>query len=276
MGAAPFVAQAFRYAHAYFSRCGLDAQLYTEDPLTPTALPAGLREEFEQQKLAGLLTVGASFPWRHMKSDEWRAKAVPHVNLGAGAAPYSVEVDHQAFLDLALAEAKRQRRRNVVLLEREEHALGHLEFFRERCASIGLSACPLPDSMPPPGLGYEEYGYQLMHRVWAGGNRPDAAIIPDDVIAKGVSQAALALSLSTPEQFAMIAMTNRGTHFFYPRPIVAIEVDVESMVATAAGMLVDLINGVKTPPRSLRIPPVPPGGKSASRKPGKRDQHAAR
>ena len=262
MGAAPFVVQAFRYAHAYFSRCGMAAQLYSEDTLSPTASPAGLREEFEQQKLTGLLTVSATFPWRHMLTPEWRAKAIPHVNLGEGNTAYSIGVDHKAFLELALAEAKARGRRRVVLLEREEHAVGHLDFFRQRCAAIGLAVCPLPASMPPTGIGYEEYGYQLLHRVWAAsgnaGERPDAAIIPDDVIAKGISQAALALTLSVPDELMMIAMTNRGTHFFYPTPIVSIEVDVESMVAAAAGMLIDLINGVKVPPRAVMVPPIAP------------------
>lgn len=260
MGAAPFVSQAFRHAHAYFSRCGFDAQLYSEDPLSPTAIPAGLREEFEQQKLAGLLTVSASFPWRHMVTKEWQSKPIPHVNLGVGATPHSVGVDHHAFLELAIAEAKARGRKRVALLEREEHAEIHFDFFKQRCDAAGLEICVVPE-MPSPGLGYEEYGYQLLHRVWSSldaAHRPDVAIIPDDVIAKGISQAALALSLPVPGMLTMIAMTNRGTHFFYPTPIVSIEVDVEAMVALAAGMLVELINGVNVPAREVLVPPVLP------------------
>ena len=256
LSAAPFAFQAFRHAHAYFSRCGMDSQLYAEDPLTPTGLPTGLHQELKQKRLAGLLTIDASFPCRYMLSSEWRLQAVPHVHVGAILAPYRVYVDRLAFLDEAVDLACRQGRQRLALLERQEHIVEHWEHFCERCHARGLTPYASPSAWPPGELPFEDYGYELMLRVAGGADRPDAVIIPDDVIAKGIAQGALALGIRVPQDLLLIAMTNRGARFFYPVPVVSIEVDVEAIVATAAGLLIDLMNGAARLPQIILVPPV--------------------
>ncbi|MCX5662501.1 MAG: substrate-binding domain-containing protein [Planctomycetota bacterium] len=121
-----------------------------------------------------------------------------------------------------------------------------------------MTLCPPPAAMPDDKLPYEAYGYELLHQVWAASPRPDVVIVPDDVIAKGVTQAALALSIKVPEELTVIAMTNRGCRFFFPVPIVALEVDVKAMVAEGAGMLVDLMQNLPVPTGPRLVPPHPP------------------
>lgn len=260
-GVATFAMQAFLQAHRLFAKQGMDAQLYTEDPLSPTSIPTGLLEELEKRKLSGLMTVMASFPWRFMGTAQWRACAIPHVHLGPGTTPHSLDVDRGAFLDIALRAAAARGRRRVALLERAEHFIEHAEQLRRRCADLGLSLCPPPREMPDHGLTYEAYGYELLRTLWAqtpAAARPDALIVPDDVIAKGVSQAALSLSIAVPRDVTLIAMTNSGCRFFFPMPVVEVEVDVESMVAEGIGMLTDLIHGVAVPNGNRWVPPRSP------------------
>ena len=285
-GVVPFAVQAFRHAQAYLARCAMDTQLYAEDSLSPTGLPSGLHEELDRHKLAGLLTVTAAFPWRYLARAEWQTWAIPHVNLGPGPALHSVDVDRPAFLRHALRLARDQGRRRVALLERHEHLGDHLASFDQGCAELDLHACPTPALAPSAALTYEEYGFQLLHRAWESSPRPDVVIVPDDVIAKGVAQAAAVLAIPVPTELTLIAMTNRGSRLFYPVPVVAVEVDVEAMVATATRTLIDLMNGVRVRPRTLLVPPVPAsspiptvtrpsGGKTAdetARRPGRRSK----
>ncbi|MBI3985969.1 MAG: substrate-binding domain-containing protein [Lentisphaerae bacterium] len=254
-GLAPFAFQAFRHAHAFFSRVGMDSQLYAEDPIVPAGLPSGLREELERGKLAGLLTVDAGFPRQYMATPQWRERAIPHVNIGALPAPYRVYVDHEAFIRRAAALAHDRKRRCAALLEKEEHLAGHRPGFVRYCRAVRLIPWSEPVEPPSPALSFEEYGYWLMRRVWACARKPDAVIVPDDVIAKGIAQAALALGIRAPRELLIVAMTNRDAPIFYPVPVVAMEVDVESIVMKAARLLLDRIKGKPVRPQSILVPP---------------------
>lgn len=255
-GIVPFAVAAFRHAHACFAKFGMDAQLYTEDARTESSLPAGLEEEFTRRKLAGLLTVTAGFSWRISDSVLWKSYSVPLVNLGPGPVLHSFDVDRDAFLEQAIRLAKQNGRRRVALLERHEHLGEHAARFAKMCDEAGIKFCPPPPDMPSSELSYEEYGYELMQRVWSLSPRPDAIIVPDDVLAKGVSQGASALGIKVPRSLLIIAMTNRGSRLFYPAPIVPFEVDVESMVQSATRTLIDLINGIDVAPCTQLVSPV--------------------
>lgn len=254
----PFAYTAFQYAHAYFVRVGMDAQLYSEDGLNETGLPNGLLLEMERKKIAGMLAIEARLPSRHARTEEWNRQTVPVVNLGAAPFPYTVYVDRNAFLDRAVALATARGRSRLALIERAEHLEPHRDLFRESCAKHGAMLLESPQRMPSPELSYEEYGFELMQRVWEADVKPDAVIVPDDVIAKGVAQATLALRLSVPEEVLVIAMTNRGVQFFYPVPVIRFEVDVEALVARASRMLTDMMAGVETPPQTALVPPLAP------------------
>lgn len=255
-GAAPFASLAFHHAHARFARHGMDSQLYAEDPSTPSGLPCGLFEELDRGKLAGLLTIQARFPYRHMGTLEWKRHAIPLAHIGAGSTPHSVDVDRPAFLERALSIARHHARRRVALLEKQAHYREHAAHFHQRCAAERVQPCPPPATLPDATLPYEDYGYELLHRVWRAHQKPEAILVPDDVIAKGVAQAALALRIRIPEDLLIVAMTNRGARFFHPVPIIHLEVDVESIVAKAAGMLLDQVKGLRVKPQTILIPPV--------------------
>ncbi len=254
----PFVFQAVQHAHAFFVRVGMDAQFYCEDMLNETGLPAGLLHELESGKLAGILSIDARFTSRYMLRDEWKRIAVPVVNLGASPASHTIYVDRRVFIERATALAAQRGCSRLALMERDEHLREHLDCFNDVCLRHGIQACPHPARMPSPELSFEEYGFDLMQRLWRADPRPDMVIVPDDVIAKGVAQAALMLRLSVPRDLTVIAMTNRGARFFYPVSVVRYDVDVEALVARAARMLLDLMAGVKIAPQTVLMPPLAP------------------
>lgn len=264
-GASPFVFQAFRHAHDWFRDNGIDSQLYAEDPLSNSGLPRGMIEELERDRLAGLLSIDTLFPTRGIFSAEWRRNAVPLVNIGAIPTPHHLYVDSGAFVDRAVKIAAAHGRRRPALLEKQEHLPEHLSRFNRATAALGMTPCLVPqDDMPARNLDYERYGFELIHRYWSCKDRPDALIVPDDVIAKGVAQGALALRLRVPDDVLIIAMTNRDAKFFYPVDVLSIEVDVRALAVSASKMLVALMQGKRVPersiymkPRVIQPPPVP-------------------
>jgi DNA-binding LacI/PurR family transcriptional regulator len=252
---APFAFQVFRHAHAQFAGSGMDSQLYAEDPHSPIRLPPGLLEEMERGRLDGLLTIDGSFPVRFMADERWRKLAVPHVNVGSLPSPYRVYVDAEAFLKEASRLAVEAGRRRIAVFKRAGHHTDALPGLKRRLHAQGAVLCPDPPQMPPESLPFEDYGYELMRHLWAQDPKPDAIVIPDDVIAKGAAQAALALGVRVPRDCLLLAMTNSGARFFYPVPILALEVDVEAVAAKAVQMLVDLINGVPLAEATVLIAP---------------------
>jgi DNA-binding LacI/PurR family transcriptional regulator len=254
----PFAWQAFRHAQAFFARAGMDSQLYAEDDMSESGLPVGLLQELERRQLAGLLSVDARFPVRFMRTDAWKRMAVPVVNVGAYRSPHIVYVDREAFFRQAVAQAVAQGCGQLALVERSEHMADHFVWFRKSCDRAGVRFCVHPAHMPAPDLGYEEYGFDLMQRLWRATPRPDAVLVPDDVMAKGVAQAALALRVSVPDELRILAMTNSGARFFYPVPVTRFEVDVEAIAVRAARMLMDMISGREVLPQAVLIPPMEP------------------
>jgi DNA-binding LacI/PurR family transcriptional regulator len=257
-GCMPFAFQAFRHAQTLFARVGLDTQLYAEDEMSDTGLPMGLLHELEQGRLAGLLAIDARFPTRFMRTDAWKRIAVPVVNVGAYRSSHIVYVDREIFFRKAIALAVARGRRQLALVERSEHISEHWNWFLDISGRAGVGICPCPPHMPSAELGYEEYGYDLMKRLWRMDPRPDAVLVPDDIIAKGVAQAALALRITIPGDLDILAMTNSGTRFFYPVPVTRFEVDVEAIVARAGRMLMDMIGGTVIPPQTILMPPMDP------------------
>lgn len=258
-GCMPFAFQAFQRAQSFFARAGLDSQLYVEDGMAEAGLPSGLIREFEQHKLAGLMAIDARFPAGFMRTEAWARIAVPVVNIGAYRSPHMVYVDREAFIGRAVALAVARGHRRVALVERIEHLADHGAWFRAACERHGAIGCPYPEHMPSPELTYEEYGFDLVQRLWKAACRPDALVVPDDVIAKGVAQAAAVLGIAVPRELTIMAMTNRGAPFFYPVPVVRFEVDVEAIVMRAARMLMDMISGTPVPPQTVLVAPMEPG-----------------
>lgn len=252
----PFMLRAFHHAHSALSAHGVDSQLYAEDPIDASRMPPGLLQELAGDKLAGLITIDASFPARHMLTDGWLQHAVPHVHVGAIEAPHQYYVDRAAFLRQAVALAASRGRRRIALIEKREHLVEHRPLFQTLCRRASVEAVVLPDdAMPPAELSFEAYGFELMKIIHTLGLKPDAMVIPDDVIAKGVSQAALALGVMSPETCLLIALTNRGSHLFYPVPITCLEVDVENIVTRAVDRLLAMMHGETCPAEQLLLPP---------------------
>lgn len=255
-GASPFAFQAFRHAHDWFRDNGIDSQLYAEDPLSNSGLPPGMVEELERGRLAGLLSIDTLFPSRGINTPEWMRKAIPLVNIGAIPTAHHLYVDSGAFVDRAVNIAGSRGRRHPALLEKQEHLSQHLARFNRASAAMAMSPRLLPqDDMPAHNLDFERYGFELIHRYWSCRQRPDALIVPDDVIAKGVAQGVLALRLRVPEDVLIIAMTNRDAKFFYPVDVLSLEVDVRALAIDASKMLVALMQGKHVPERSIYVKP---------------------
>jgi len=253
----PFAALAFRYAHRYFSQHGLNPQLYTDDPVAPSGLPAGLLDELNRGQLSGILCIESFFSLRHMRSEHWRDHSVPCVHIGTQGGNLRVDIDRTAFFEQALTFAQQHGKKNVALFERKKEFGYHYEIFRKLAKKHKLTVHSI-DAWPQDSLTYEAYGYELFKKYSEKGNPVDAFIIPDDILAKGAVQSSLAENNHSipPEQF--IVLSNRGAKIFYPVPITKIEIDVEEIVSIASSILMDQINSPINAKQTILIKPLPP------------------
>lgn len=257
----PFVFQTFRQANALLTTYGFDPQLYTEQPGMEHGLPNGLLAELASRQFAGVLTIETNASRRYLRQQLENMPSLPWVHIGtlhqvSREAPYHLYVDRDAFFAQALGIARASRRQRVMLLEREEHLANDIRQFQHRCAAHGLTAGAYPARMPLSALSYEEYGYEALRCVWAASARPEVVISPDDVIAKGIAQAALALGIRVPEELQIIVLANRGMPIFYPVPVTRLDVDIAALVARAVDILLALMAGTDMPAQKILMPPT--------------------
>mgnify|MGYP001553681021 CR=1 FL=1 len=112
----------------------------------------------------------------------------------------------------------------------------------------------------PPSLhaGHvrEEDGHACMLALWEAEEKPDALIVTDDIMAKGVCQAILQLGVRVPADLAMVTHANSDSGIFYPFPMPCIEFDVPECARKAGELLLDLLADPNLPPREIILHPV--------------------
>lgn len=240
------------HARAYFTRLGFDARVYTETPLTPSRLPAALLDDLDAGKLKGLLTVLSTFAFKHLGTDAWNRHRVPHVDIGSQPAPQRVYVDFNAFYRRALALAAADGRRQPLLVATGS---GMPPAAVRDLYQKGNVRVHVPDPEAPPAANREEWGFRLMRDLLRGRAEFDCLIVPEDNIAKGLAQGALAYGARVPDRFAIIALVNRGIELFYPVPVIQLQLDVESLVIHAGERLLQLLHDPDLPPSLALLPP---------------------
>ncbi len=255
----PFASCVFRHAYAFFTAHGFDGQLYLEDPRSANRLPLGLADEIDQGRLAAMLMIESQVDDRQITGGNGCGRrGFPIVHIGVHSGDYRVYVDREAFVRRALALGAALGGRYAALMDHQRDREGPRDVFLAGCNARGLTMVAPPSTFPDKSLPFEDYGFELLRAYWRARQRPDIIVVPDDVMAKGIAQAALALRLRVPEDVRIIAMANKGVRFFYPVPVMTLEVDLAKLTAMAGGWLLDLLQGKDVSPRTVLIKPEQP------------------
>jgi len=84
---------------------------------------------------------------------------------------------------------------------------------------------------------------------------PSAVLIGDDIVARGVCSRLVAHDVERARQLTIIVPYIKGSGISYPLPLVRIEFEAETIMDSAASMLLDLIDGRAVASRTVIIPP---------------------
>ena len=102
--------------------------------------------------------------------------------------------------------------------------------------------------MPPIVLNVEEqvrekHGFELVEYLQRLAHLPEAFIVTDEVLCRGVLHALLHYDIRLPRDLKLITKATRHVSLPYYLPVTRVEYDVEELAQKAAGMMRALING---------------------------------
>ena len=125
----------------------------------------------------------------------------------------------------------------------------HSAQIRAAATAERLAEADLDLAAPPLfGAWSELWGRQATDILLAGGSRFDAVFCGSDQIARGVAEALRAAGRRVPEDVALVGFDNWDvmTEATQP-PLTSIDMNLEGLGRTAAGMLLSAINGTPSP-----------------------------
>ncbi|MEX2606737.1 MAG: GntR family transcriptional regulator [Kiritimatiellia bacterium] len=131
--------------------------------------------------------------------------------------------------------------------------------FQEFSAISGVETLSLtPDTDDLDVSSHEEQGYRLFLDAWHRfKGRIDAVIAADDMWAKGIVQALLAVGLEKTQHLKVVALTNKDSGIFYPFPVQSIETDTDEIAERTIKILIDqLTHGVPGTPSGVSVRPA--------------------
>jgi DNA-binding LacI/PurR family transcriptional regulator len=193
--------------------------------------------------------------------DDAEARGLPLIDIGGNLNhPGHVTMDHERMITESLGWLAQRGRRTVGIMCSLDY---EREWFRELCSGLGMRCLKgwILDSPPGDGSGVgdgmieieaERRGFEFVRRMWEGEPHPDAILVSDDIMAKGASQALLAMGVRCPEETLLMAATNSGVPVFYPIPLARYEFNTAEVVERAGQALLKQIDGETV----TSIPPV--------------------
>lgn len=181
-------------------------------------------------------------------------RGLPVADCGANVLhPAHVTMDTETGIGECVRWLAEHGRNRIALISGTQTAE---PLFRRACAQGGLTPMhhPALTSPVPPGntspigdgmteVNAEEHGFLQACELFARPVHPDAVIVTDDVMAKGVAQALLARGVRVPENLTLVAMGNSGVPMFYPVPLVSYEYDTGEIVNLLGCLLTDQLQG---------------------------------
>ncbi|MBI4025224.1 MAG: substrate-binding domain-containing protein [Verrucomicrobia bacterium] len=215
-----------------------------------------LFNDVERGNVRGLITVESNALDVLARSSFWKNHRVPLVAITMSrAVPHTVRMDRRAMTEMGL-EFIQQRgghRVGVIGFSKPSFDQEHAHFLAQ------AAACNLQTRLEwtPPHAAYnEEEGYRNMLKLWECPEKPDALLITDDIMGKGVVQALLQLNVQVPRQLLIVCHANKTSGIFYPIPLPKIEFNPADFIARAGAMLFELMENPFLPARAIDIPPT--------------------
>ena len=194
-----------------------------------------LAESLKNHLLRGMVMFNCNFPVWMSKCPVWQEFGVPYVTLHTyGQSDFRIDYDYENMLQQAFRYFSDRGRSNIAafcgtdilpLAERARTFFPELNIASEFLVPITSLSSP------------EQVGFQLLSQLWLNGKHPDALFVSDDIVTKGVVQAALCLGIRIPEELLILHAANSDTDVFYPVPMPKLEFNLDESAVKAVEML---------------------------------------
>lgn len=239
-------------AEKYLMEHGCEVDIYSE---SRTPLDAGrFAHDIGDRRFDGLLSIQSAAPVLLPQLAFWQGNEIPHVHVGVHRQCHSVDVDFGSYVEAALTEILARGHRTLACLVSLTSPIGK---------SVVEQAAKREVVIPSGWQGYPEKGDELpeeagfrgfLHLWQQGEKKPTAIICFDDVIAKGATQAVLALRLK--KQPLIVAPVNKDSGIYYPIPIVSFETNTDELVSKAVELLFRILKDPNMLKTSWLVKPV--------------------
>lgn len=247
-------------AEDFFDKKGIDYKIYVEkysaDPMEWLPLPE-LESDLSNDELNGLLTVGCNAPISLMQTELWKKHAIPHVSITAHKnLKYNIIGDEDNLLSQVFDYCANLQDKTLAIIAPGENP-GMVKRIQELAETKNITIRPkwIMDDFIIEG-NPELEGYDHMLQLWQQDNNPRALFVTDDIVAKGVTMAALRLNIEVPEKLLIISAANKNSGIFYPVPVVKFEFDTDEYITNAGDLLLAMIDNPHIKPQEIKIQPV--------------------
>ncbi|MFA6567894.1 MAG: GntR family transcriptional regulator [Victivallales bacterium] len=166
-------------------------------------------------------------------------------------------IDNSSFMRCAIGCIIERRCRRIAYIRTGKPTphMRDIDEFLQFGISTGLQVGKdhIHQIIPPINgvMNYESTGYtetvKLMRRWDTRKSWPDALIVSDDVLMKGVALALYERKIRVPEQLLVIIEANEGVNYPYLVPVVRIEVSPREISQALTKILWEMILGSKPP-----------------------------
>ncbi|MEX2606746.1 MAG: substrate-binding domain-containing protein [Kiritimatiellia bacterium] len=251
----PVASMICRELRTYLGRMGKGVKLYVEHDRSGSAqLPEDLKDDLRSHRIVGLISAAGQTARLLENWPEWDSLRLPHVDFDhQNNQSHAIKFDTEAVLDIGLHYIRSQNKNKVGVIGLDTKSL---ESARQKLALAGMTT--REEWMPVctyKGNLAEQSGHEAMLDIWRTRKKPEAIIVMDDIMAKGVCQAALHHGLNIPKDLLLITHSNRDSGVFYPYPLPCIEFDIAECARCAGELLLDALARPDLPRQTRTVHP---------------------
>lgn len=189
----------------------------------------------KNRSLQGLIMTCCNFPFLAPNNPFWREYQIPYVTIHTyGESKFDVNFDYETFFLMAFQHLLAMGKKRIAMFCDNERFLKAENAMKSFSGITVMPEWKLQTTLSP---SHEQDGFELMTRLWRQKKRPEALIVTDDIVTKGVAQAILQMGIKVPDDLMIIHGANSQTDVFYPLKMPKLEFDLDETVKEAVALL---------------------------------------
>ena len=237
----PFNSLIMEAGKRYCEKRSANFEIYITDNKKDELTCRDFIASLKNRNIDGFMALGIEPQLKTLTASQfWKDFSVPYVNITEdNDFPCSVTMDFDREVEIAFKYISSKGIRKVDILGA---ALSKNTQYEKTASKYGLSILIHPFSAESAIADYQEERYELFgflmgKRILSREKLPEAILVLDDIMAKGVAMELSKRGVRIPEDLLFVTHSNKGSGVFYPVPAVKVEFDPDRIVDAAGEML---------------------------------------